>query len=181
MSTSSISINVSAQKATTSALLTALVKGIETELAHVDPIAIDGSALPRTELLDRFQGALNAIAAVKTARTALSQAVASQKAATAQAMTLRSGVKRFLQTKYGPKSPKLQDFGFTPVRVAKTAVKTKAQAKVKAQATRIARGTRGRKQKALIKGDATTVTAISGAVAKSPETAKPAGDPVMSK
>jgi hypothetical protein len=174
MSTASTSINVSAQKATTSALLTALVKGIETELAGVDPIVVDGSSHPRTELLDRLQAALNAIAAVKLARTALSQAVASQKASTAQAMALRAGVKRVVQTKFGPQSPKLQDFGFTPERVAKTPVKTKAAAKVKAAATRVARGTKGKKQKSQIHGDQTAQPTTSGPVATAPEAAKPA-------
>jgi len=177
MSTSTTRINVSAQKATVAALLAALVQGIEKELAGVDSLEVDGSSLPRTELLGRFQAALNAIAAVKTARTALAQAVSSQKAVTAQAMTLRAGVKRTLQTKFGPKSPKLQDFGFTPARAAKTLVNVKAQAKTKAAATQIARGTKGKKQKALIKGDVATIPANSGPAAKPPETAKPATNP----
>lgn len=158
MSTSTVTINVSAQKATFAALLAALVKGINAELAGVDSFAIDGSRLARTDLLARIQTTLDAIAAVKAARSALAQAVASQKASVAQARALRSGVKRYLQSQYGPQSPKLQDFGFTPARIAKKSVTAKAQAKVKSTATRAARGTTGRKQKALVHGDVTSVT-----------------------
>ena len=172
MSTSTtVTVNVSAQKATFAALLAALVKGINTDLAGVASFDIDGSHLARADLLARLRATLDAITAVKAARTALGQAVASQSSSVAQARTLRGGVKRFLQTQYGPTSPKLQDFGFAPARVAKTPVKTKAQAKVKAAATRSARGTKGRKQKAAITGDVTSVIATSDPVAKAPVTA----------
>ncbi len=174
MSTSTIGINVTAQKATLAVLLTAVVDGLRTELAGVDPIVLDGSRYAHTELVARFQAALDAIAAVKTARTALSQAVLAQRAAVAQAMRLRSGVKRYLQNNFGPQNPKLQVFGFTPARIAKTTVKTKAQAKVKAAATRVARGTKGRKQRAQIKGDSTVAPSSGGAAVKAPETAKAA-------
>jgi hypothetical protein len=171
MSTATTSINVTAQKATLAALLAALVKCIRAELGGVDPIVLNGSSHTQTELVDRVQAALDAIAAVKAARTALSQAVANQKAAVAQATPIRAGVRRFLQAKLGPNSPKLQEFGFTPARAAKTPVKTKAQAKVKAAATRVARGTRGKKQKAQIKGDVTLAPSSGGAIAKAPEAA----------
>jgi hypothetical protein len=177
MSTSTVTINVSAQRATFAALVAALVKGINTDLAGVDSFVIDGSRLARADLLARFQQTLDAIAAVKAARTALFQAVASQKTTLAQARALRGGVKRFLQTQLGPQNPKLQDFGFTPARVAKTLVTTKAQAKVKATATRAARGTKGRKQKAAIKGDATALPAKSGTAAAPPATPPAAATP----
>jgi hypothetical protein len=144
-------VNVTAQKATIAALLAALVKGIQAELASVDPIVVDGTSYALVDLLARIQAALDAIAGVKATRTALSQAVTSQKAAVAEAKAVRIGMKRYLQTKYGPTSPKLQMFGFTPARSAKTTVKVKAEAKAKAAATRQARGTKGKKQRLAIK------------------------------
>jgi hypothetical protein len=162
MSSTTTTVNVTAQKATLAALLAALVKGVSTELAGVDSIVLDGTTYARTDLLARIQAALDAFASVKTARTALAQAVASQDAAVAQAKPLRAGVKRFLQLKYGPTSPKLQEFGFTPTRVPVTSVKTKAEAKVKSAATRAARGTKGKKQKAQITGASTPQTVADG-------------------
>jgi septal ring factor EnvC (AmiA/AmiB activator) len=152
MPISTVTINVTAQKATIAVLLAALVEGIRTELAGVDPIVLDGTSFARTDLLARIQATLDAIASVKSARTALLQAVTSQKAAVAQAKALRAGMKRYLQTKYGPNSPKLQKFGFTQTRTPKTLVRTKAEAKVRAAATRKARGTKGRKQRLAITG-----------------------------
>jgi hypothetical protein len=161
MSSTTTTINVTAQKATIAALLAALVNGIRTELAGVDPIVLDGTSHPRTELLAFIQATLDAIAGVKSARTALAQAVTSQKAAVAQAKAIRTGMKRYLQTKYGPQSPKLQEFGFTPARTPKTPVKTKAAAKVKSAATRQARGTKGKKQKLAITGAPAAATAVT--------------------
>jgi hypothetical protein len=170
MSTTTTTINVTAQKATVAALLAALVKGINTELAGVDPFLLDGTHFTRTELLARFQAALDAFASVKSARTALLQAVAKQKAALAQARPLRAGMKRFLQIQFGPSNPKLQEFGFTPARIPSTPVKTKAQAKVKSAATRVARGTRGKKQKAEIKGNVAAAPSQGGGAVKAPPT-----------
>jgi hypothetical protein len=52
----------------------------------------------------------------------------------------------------GPKSNKLQDFGFTPLKTPKKSVASKATGVAKAKATRAARGTKGKNQKKLIKG-----------------------------
>lgn len=161
MSTTTTTINVSAQKATLAAILAALVTGINTELAGVDPIVLDGTSYPRTDLLARIQAVLDAIARVKAARTTLSQVVASQKGALDQGRLLRAAMKRYLQSKFGPSSPKLQEFGFAPVRTPKTLVQTKAQAKVKAAATRTARGTKGKKAKLAIHGSPAAPTAPS--------------------
>ena len=152
MSTTPTTINVSAQKATLAVTLTALVQGINTQLAGVDPIDFDGATHTRAELLASIQAVLDAIAGVKATRTALSQAVAGQKAAIAQGRLLRAGMKRFLQAKFGPTSAKLQEFGFTPARTPKTTVKSKAEAKAKSAATRVARGTKGKKAKQAIHG-----------------------------
>lgn len=165
MPTNTTSINVTTQKVTTAALLTALVNAIQAELAGVDPLVVDGVSYARTDLLARLQSALDAIASTKAARTALGQALSSEKAAVARATVVRAGMKRYLQTKYGPTSPKLQEFGFTPARAPKTKVQTKADAKVKAKATRQARGTKGKKEKLAIK---------SAPAATSPPAAPPA-------
>ncbi|HEV3191241.1 MAG TPA: hypothetical protein VGY54_12120 [Polyangiaceae bacterium] len=168
MSTTTSTINVTAQKATVAALLAALVKGIDTDLAGVDPFLLDGTLHARAQLLARFQAALDAFVSVKSARTALLQAVANQKAALAQTRPLRAGMKRFLQIQFGPSSPKLQDFGFTPARIPSTPVKTKAEAKVKSAATRAARGTKGKKQRANIRGNVSAAPSQGGVTVKAP-------------
>jgi hypothetical protein len=175
MSSITTPVNVTTQKATIAALLAALVNGIHTQLAGVDPIVVDGTSYARVDLLARIQAALDAIAGVKSVRTALSQAVANQKTAVAQAKAVRAGMKRYLQTNFGPANPKLQEFGFTPARTAKTKVTVKAEAKVKAAATRQARGTKGKRQRLAVKATqpaATTPTPPAVSTATSSGTAK---------
>ncbi|HEY3815763.1 MAG TPA: hypothetical protein VGL81_01250 [Polyangiaceae bacterium] len=132
-------INVSTQRATFAALLAALMAGINTELPGVDPFDVDGVPVTRADLLARIQAALDAITAVKAARTALQSAVATQVAALADARALRSAVKTTAQGKLGKKNPALQKLGFTPSRTPVTSSATMAQAQVKKAATRKAK------------------------------------------
>jgi hypothetical protein len=171
MSTTPTTVNVSSQKASLAALLAALVAGINTELVGVDPFVLDGANLTRADLLARIQAVLDAIASVKAARTTLAQALADQKTAIAAGRKLRAAMKRTLQGRLGPSSPTLQKFGFAPARSAKTPVATKAQAKVKAKATRAARGTAGKKAKLAIHGATPAATAAPAAPPATP--AKP--------
>lgn len=132
-------VNVTTQRATFAALLAALVTGINTELPGVDPFDVDGVTVTRADLLARIQAALDAITAVRAARTALQSAVATQVAALLDARALRSAVKTTAQAKLGKKNPALQKLGFTPSRTPVTPVATKAQAQVKKAATRKAK------------------------------------------
>jgi hypothetical protein len=165
-------INVSSQKSTLQAQLTALITGINTDLPGVDPIDLDGVSTRRTDVLARIQALLDAIKAVKSARTTLQTAVANQKSLLVQGRGLRLAMKRFLQTKFGPTSPKMQDFGFTQTHPGKPTVPTKAAALTKAKATRVARSTAGKKQKATIKAPSTPTTTTP------PVTTAPAPKPV---
>jgi hypothetical protein len=166
-------INVSTQKSSLSLQLTALVNGINTDLVGVDPIDLDGVSTKRADVLARIQALLDAITAVKSARTTLQAAVANQNTLLAGGRALRTAMKRLLQTKFGPTSPKMQDFGFTQTHKGKPDVPTKAAALTKAKATRTARGTAGKKQKALIKAPSPVATTTSPV-----NTAPPATKPV---
>ncbi len=171
MSTTS-TINVSTQRSPLQAQLSALVNGINTDLVGVDPIDLDGVSTKRADVLARIQALLDAITAVKSARTVLQTAVASQNTLLAGGRALRIAMKRFLQTKFGPTSPKLQDFGFTQTHQGKAKVATKAEGITKAKATRTARGTAGKKQKAAIKAPA-PVAATTSPVNAAPPAPKP--------
>jgi hypothetical protein len=145
MTSQTTTINVSTQRATFAALLAALVTGIDTELPGVDPMVVDGESLARVTVIGRIQAALDAIAGVKAARTALQSAIAKQQVAIADARKVRAGVKRLAQSTFGPSSPRLQKLGFTPQRQGKPTVATKAKAVAQADATRKAGGTKGKK------------------------------------
>jgi hypothetical protein len=148
---STTTINVSSQKSPLAAQLAALVNGINTDLVGVDPFDLDGVSTKRADVLSLVQEVLDVMTAVRSARTALQTAVAAQSGLLTRGRALRVAMKRILQCKFGPTSPKLQDFGFTQTHKGKADVATKAAALAKARATRIARGTAGKQQKALIK------------------------------
>jgi hypothetical protein len=138
--------NITIQRASFAALLAALVNGINTDLAGVDPIVIDGKSWARKDLLARIQAVLDGVQQVKDMRKALATLVADQKELVAEGRQIRAGVKRAAQTKFGPHSPKLQDFGFTPQRTPQTSVASKAEGQAKAKATRQAGGKKALKK-----------------------------------
>ena len=153
-------VNVTTQRANFAAMLTALLAGINADFPGVDPFVVDGETIARATLIARIQAALNAIAAVKTARAALQSAVVTQNAAIIDARGLRAGVKRLAQTKYGPQSPMLQNLGFTPNRTPQTTAAAKAASAAKAEATRQANGNVGKKTRKV-----STLTAPAAAAA----------------
>jgi hypothetical protein len=59
--------NISAQKADAVAEFTALIKGITTDLANVDPFVLAGQTLPRTLALGRLQTRIDAADKTKAA------------------------------------------------------------------------------------------------------------------
>ena len=87
---------------------------------------------------------------------------------------LREGVRNIVVAKLGKSSPQLTTYGFSPRKVAQTKALTKAASQVKAEATRKARGTVGKKQKLTISGNVTGVTITPITSAPSTEPAAPA-------
>jgi hypothetical protein len=130
----------------------AAITGMNTVYAGVDPYKLNGETLTKAELLAKFQSRVDAAEATKTARAALRTAVAEEKAVEKEVKPLRAGLKSFIQSREGRGSPILQTFGFPEGKTPKTRPAVKADAALKAKATRAARGTKGRKQKASIHG-----------------------------
>lgn len=156
-------VNVTTQRASFAAMLTALLAGLNTDFPGVDPFVVDGASIPRATLIARIQAALSAISAVKTARAALQSAVVTQNAAITDARGLRAGIKRLAQSKYGPTSPMLQNLGFTPNRTPEATTSTKAQAAAKREVTRQANGNVGKKTRSVSTLAAPAVTAAPAA------------------
>jgi len=108
-----------------------------------------------------FQADIDATTALDAAEADVSQKRAAQKAARAAAIAERSDLKAYILGNYGEQAVQmLADFGFDPPkpRGAQT-VASKAQAVAQGKATRAARGTKGTKQKAAIKGVVATPAA----------------------
>jgi len=140
------------------ALPTLLLAGVSTTPAKVNAV---------------FQADIDATTALDAAEAALSQTRAAQKAARTAAIETRSDLKAYILGNYGEQAVQmLQDFGFEPPkpRGAQT-VAAKAQAVAQGKATRAARGTKGPKQKAAIKG-------VIAAPAETPVVTTPPGPAV---
>lgn len=155
-STGSISATYATQKAKKIAEYQACADGMDSaDLQGVDIITLDGVDWKKADLKAKFQGVVTAAKATLNAHQDLSTCVAEEKAVEAEATPLRNGMKRYLKTRFGKKSPKLQTWGFAPDQQPVKSPQVKADAVEKAKQTREMRGTdKGRKQKAQIKGAA---------------------------
>ena len=160
--------NISAQKADAVAEFTALIKGITTDLANIDPFVLAGQSLPRTLALGRLQARIDAADKTKAARTAFHLAVENERAVALDANQLRADLKMWLQAHFGAKSTRLQEFGFTPRKPNNKTATAKAEGAVRAKATRDVRGTKGKKQKKALKAPPQTLQFSSGQPAALP-------------
>jgi hypothetical protein len=101
-------------------------------------------------------------------------AVVDERTAKAAAKGMRVSLQNYLIGIHGTTSTVLADFGFVIKKPAPKTVEVKAGAAKKMRATREARGTMGKKQKAQIKGtveiDATALAALQTAAAASTAT-----------
>jgi hypothetical protein len=120
-----------------------------------------------------IQARIDAASAVATTKAAWLNAVKTYDAIDLQVTVLMRELRNLVIAAFGSSSPKLADFGFkATVRTPLTPAQKVARA-AKAKATRVARGTLGKKQKALITG-ATAAAAASSATAP---TTTPAATP----
>ena len=121
------------------------------------------------DLLSRIGACIDAVAAAKLAHGALTEAIANEERVLRDASEFLAGVKKNIQRRFSNASATLIDFGLAPKkqrRAATTEEKLVRDAKV--QATRAKRGTKGKRQKAAIKGKVTgvVITPIVGGEGK---------------
>jgi len=165
MATTLSTINISTQKTTVEAEFKTLIAGINSQLPNETSFVINGTTWARADLIAQLQSRIDAAEATKSARTALHTVVSAEQASQLKIAPLRAGIKTYLQGRLGKSSAEMQLFGFAPYKTAQKTAQTKADAVVKAKATRKARGTGGKKQKSQIHGTvpATTPAAPSSA------------------
>jgi hypothetical protein len=143
---------VSKSKVTTTGADQAVIAGIKTDLQSMSSIPLGASTYTPTSLAAAIQARIDASNAVATTKAAWQGAVKTYDGIDTQVTVLVREIKNLVIACWGPSSPKLADFGFKPVtRTPLTSAQKVARA-AKADATRKARGTLGRKQKAAIKG-----------------------------
>jgi hypothetical protein len=153
------------------ALVTALQAAPETDFA------LGGKTYPKATLLAQLSTYVAAHQAAGTAKQQWQKAVGEQKAALEATRPIRAQLKTLFQAKLGKTNPDITTYGFDPAKTPKRTVKTLATAVAKSKATRTARHTLGKKQKAEIKGLEPSAAPATPPTASTPIAASPVAAP----
>ncbi len=129
------------------------IAGLRKHYANGPSLAIDGVSYTPADIERILQDSIDAADATTAAAAAFHKAVAAEKAASAKGDPLYRGLRTLLIHQYKTAPNTLADFGITlqPKRQVPNAANV-ADAVVKRDATRKARHTMGKRQKADIKG-----------------------------
>jgi hypothetical protein len=142
-----------------------VLNGIETELQSMGTLYLGSETFTPQTLAAFVQHRIDLANAVATARAAWESALREYDAIDKQANRVIADLRRTVMAAFGRDTPKLASFGFLPPRQPMLTSDQRSKAAHKAAATRKARRTMGKKQKALIKGDAAGATASVAASA----------------
>jgi hypothetical protein len=138
-----------------------LIKGIQKNLSGFTEITLGGTVFTIPNLVGAIQADSDAIDTADAAHKQLEQAVTDEKNTHVKTADLVLLLRNFVISYFGKKAIAiLGDFGFSVPKKAVKKVKVKVAAVEKAKATRDARHTMGKKQRAEIKG--TTATSSTG-------------------
>ncbi len=128
------------------------MSGLKKHFGSAPTLLIEGKAMKPDDVIAQLQGAIDAIDASIAAEAAFHAQVDAQRAAIATARVLVRGLKGTVRTQLGTSLAVQTDFGFVEKTPKVLTPEEKAAAVAKGKATRAARGTKGPRQKAKIKG-----------------------------
>jgi hypothetical protein len=111
-------------------------------------IPMNGEDLKVSDVVAIYQGCLDSRAALARSRTQVKTALAAKTSAEQARVSADMALSAWVTTKFGAGSQQALDFGFAPRKAATRTVVSKAKAAAQAKATREARHTMGKKQKA---------------------------------
>ena len=154
-----------------STLTVAELQALATEIPNYFPnfkFLIAGQTCTTAQVMTTVEAMLSAANAVVTARKSVSDARVAEQTAKTQYGPFITELRQFIAIAFSSAPSTLAEFLITPkkARTPLTASQ-RAAAEAKARATRTARGTRGKKQKAAITGNVTgvTITPVTGPTA----------------
>ena len=159
--------------------LGSLEESVVTALSKLVPDAslpFAGKPVASKDLQTQLQAHVAAMKSVDDARARFSQLVAIEESQRAVIGPVLSGIRTYAAAQYGEKSPEFASFGFKPRRIPERTVASKAAAVEKRLATRVARHTMGKRQRAAIHGVMPTNPPSNGAVA-TPQTSSESSAP----
>jgi hypothetical protein len=146
-----------ASKVTLLTRVQALIAGTQKHYPN-GSFSLLNTAYTTATLVQLLQSLADALTALNTAEASVKDAVLAVTAARAKVVPVILAYTRQLRTTFGGATQTLLDFGVEPDKVpAPRTSEQKAEAAAKARATREARGTTSKKQKATIKGNVTGI------------------------
>jgi hypothetical protein len=149
--------------------------GIRKHYASAPTMVLDGVSYALTDIEKTLQGSIDAADATTAATATFHKTVDAERTANASADAVYAGLKTFVTTQFKTSPDVMADFGFTPSSRQVPDAATVAAAVEKRTATRVARHTMGKRQKAKVTGTTPAATAPAAAApAPSPAVATPA-------
>jgi hypothetical protein len=147
--------------------LTQLVGGLQKHLP-TGTLLVANTSYTTSQLATSFTSLVTSIQATATAKAAYQAAVKAEDELYAELFPLVSGVRAVLYQMYRGSIETLADCGISPHKVAIRTAAEKLAAAAKAKATRAARHTLGKKQKAAITGSSAAAAPVSPASPPAP-------------
>ncbi len=148
-----------------------LIAGVKQYLAQYASLSVDGQTMTPTNIAALLQARVDALTAVVNAEAALLAARKTESDGRVKSSTFRSALVRLIVGMYFSSPDTLAAFGLSASRVGRKSVAVKAEAVAKSNATRKARHTMGKNQKAAIHG--TVESTSNGATPTVPVTGAP--------
>jgi hypothetical protein len=164
-------INTKSNRPTLREILGLLVKEVPLEVPADAKVQVGDEVLSREQLVGVFQTALDALDANDASRRTRRRAVEAEKAAVAHARLARDDLRTYAAANLGgTKGASYLALGFTPRKPGVATPEAKTLGIARAKATRKARNTLGKNQKAQIRGEVTQVIVTDTAAVPVPAT-----------
>ena len=153
--------------------------GLTTHAPTLASFTLASQKVQTADVIAVLQSRSNASKAVESARAAWLAAVAEERNEQGKSKTLVSGIKQSLHLMFAGSADTLAEFGLTPRKARVVSPDVKVAAATKAKATRKARHTQGKVQKAQVKGALDGVKLVVSAQPESASTPAPVAAPAQ--
>jgi hypothetical protein len=153
-----------------------LAGGAQKHLSGLPQLVLGSGTFTPAQVVTQLQSFANLRNSVNTAKAAVSAALEDEKSQGPSMRAFYTAFIAYVRAAYGNSPDVLADFGLPPKKARKPlTAEQKAAAAAKRSSTRAARGTKGKRQKAAIKGDVTGL--VMTPVTAQPAAAAPAAAP----
>jgi hypothetical protein len=162
---------VKPSKASALAGIRALIAGTQKHSPN-GSLTFGNATFAAASLVQMLQSLADAMVAYDAAHAKANDVLLARRDVAAKVGPVLRAYRRFLVATYGDATETLADYGLKPLKArAPRSVEQKALSAAKSKATRVARGTKGKKQKASIHGVVTTPAATPPAPPAPPKPA----------